>query len=118
MVKKFLNKVKSVCGRFRQAVLAAVNALVITYITAPIPVFATGNTSAGNTSYLAPINKLKTVGLAVVGSIGGVVMVYGIYKFAQSFQKKDQNGEYQAAETIGAGAIMAGGSIVLGILLG
>ena len=44
--------------------------------------------------------------------------MYGIYKFAQSYQKKDQNGEYAAAETIGAGAIMCGGSIVLGILQG
>lgn len=110
MVKKFLNKVKSVCGRFKHAVLAAVYALEIAY---PIPVYA-----AGNTSYLAPINNLKTVGLAVIGSFGGVIIMYGIYKFAQSYQKKDQNGEYNAAETIGAGAIMCGGSIVLGILQG
>ncbi len=110
MVKKFLNKVKSVCGRFKHAVLAAVYALEIAY---PIPVYA-----AGNNSYLAPINNLKTVGLAVIGSFGGVIIMYGIYKFAQSYQKKDQNGEYSAAETIGAGAIMCGGSIIIGILQG
>lgn len=114
MVKKFLNKVKSVCGRFKHAVLAAVYALEIAY---PIPVYAkVGN--AGNNSYLAPINNLKMVGLAFIGSLGGVIMVYGIYKFAQSFQKKDQNGEYSAAETIGAGALMCGGSIILGVLQG
>lgn len=110
MVKKIFNKVKSVCGRFKHAVLAAVYALEIAY---PIPVYA-----AGNTSYLAPINNLKTAGLAVIGAFGGVFMVYGIYKFAQSFQKKDQNGEYSAAETIGAGALMCGGSILIGVLQG
>ena len=110
MVKKIFNKVKSVCGRFKHAVLAAVYALEIAY---PIPVYA-----AGNTSYLAPINNLKTAGLAVIGAFGGVIMVYGIYKFAQSFQKKDQNGEYSAAETIGAGALMCGSSILIGVLQG
>lgn len=110
MVKKIFNKVKSVCGRFKHAVLAAVYALEIAY---PIPVYA-----AGNTSYLAPINNLKTAGLAVIGAFGGVIMVYGIYKFAQSFQKKDQNGEYSAAETIGAGALICGGSILIGVLQG
>ena len=115
MVKNFFNKVKSVCGRFKHAVLAAVYALEIAY---PIPVYAAGNAGAGNTSYLAPINNLKMVGLAFLGAFGGVIFVYGIYKFAQSFQKKDQNGEYAAAETIGAGAIMCGGSIILGILQG
>lgn len=114
MVKKIFNKVKSVCSRFKHAVLAAVYALEIAY---PIPVYAAGN-AAGNTSYLAPINNLKTAGLAVIGAFGGVIMVYGIYKFAQSFQKKDQNGEYSAAETIGAGALMCGGSILIGVLQG
>ena len=110
MVKKIFNKVKSLCGRLKPDVLAAVYALEIAY---PIPVYA-----AGNTSYLAPINNLKTAGLAVIGAFGGVIMVYGIYKFAQSFQKKDQNGEYSAAETIGAGALMCGGSILIGVLQG
>lgn len=65
------------------------------------------------TSYLDPINKLKTVFLATVGAAGIIVLLYGIVKFAESFQKKDQNGEYSAIYTIVAGAILTGASAVL-----
>lgn len=43
---------------------------------------------------------------AVWGQI--CVLVYGGVKFAESFQKKDQNGEYSAIYTIIAGGIMLG----------
>lgn len=106
MVKKFFNKVKIVCGRFRQAVLAAVNALVIAYITAPIPVFA-------KASYTTPLVKLKTVFISIVAAAGVIVLAYGGVKFAESFQKKDQNGEYAAIYTVAAGGIMIGISAVV-----
>lgn len=105
MVKKFLNKVKIVCGRFKQAVLAAVNALVIAYITAPIPVFAS--------SYTSPLIKLKTVFISILGAAGVLVLLYGIVKFAESFQKKDQNGEYSAIYTVVAGGILLGASAII-----
>lgn len=108
MVKKFFNKVKIVCGRFRQAVLAAVNALVIAYITAPIPVFAS--------SYTAPLVKLKTVAISIIAAAGVIVLIYGGTKFAESFQKKDQNGEYAAIYTVAAGGIMIGISAVVAAL--
>lgn len=119
MVKNIFKKVKDGCKKFKQAVsattMAIVNAVVFAYILCPIPVYADPK---GNTSYLNPINNLKTVALALVGAFGGVIFIYGIVKFAESFQKKDQNGEYAALYTIGAGAIMAGGSIIIGILQG
>lgn len=106
MVKRFLNKVKSVCSRFKQAAVAIVNALVIAYITFPVPVFAGGD--EGGTSYLTPLNKAKTVTLSIVAAAGVLVLIYGGVKFAESFQKKDQNGEYAAIYTIAAGGIMVG----------
>lgn len=108
MVKKFFNKVKIVCGRFRQAVLAAVNALVIAYITAPISVFAS--------SYTAPLVKLKTVAISIIAAAGVIVLIYGATKFAESFQKKDQNGEYAAIYTVASGGIMIGISAVVAAL--
>lgn len=60
------------------------------------------------TSYTTSLTKLKTVAIAIVAAAGGVVLIYGGVKFAESFQKKDQNGEYSAIYTIAAGGIMVG----------
>ena len=60
------------------------------------------------TSYTTSLTKLKTVGIAIVAAAGAVVLIYGGVKFAESFQKKDQNGEYSAIYTIAAGGIMVG----------
>lgn len=43
-------------------------------------------------------------------------MIYGGVKFAESFQKKDQNGEYSAIYTIAAGGIMIGISALVAAL--
>jgi len=71
------------------------------------PVFAAGE------SYTGPVEKLKNVGIAVAGAAGVIVVLYGVVKFAESFQKKDQNGEYSAVYTIVAGGILVGASAVL-----
>ena len=67
-------------------------------------------------SYLEPINKLKTVAISIVAAAGVIVLIYGGVKFAESFQKKDQNGEYNAIYTIVAGSIMVGISAIVGAL--
>ena len=68
------------------------------------------------TSYTTSLTKLKTVGIAIVAAAGGVVLIYGGVKFAESFQKKDQNGEYSAIYTIAAGGIMVGISALVAAL--
>lgn len=110
MVKNFVKKVKKILGRFRQAAFATVHALVIAYMLSPIPVYAG--------DYLAPINNFKNVILAVVGAAGGCVFIYGIVKFAESLQKKDQNGEYAAIYTIASGAILVGASLIVAAITG
>ena len=84
------------------------NALVIAYITSPIPVFAA--------SYTAPLVKLKIAFIAIIASAGVIVLLYGVVKFAESFQKKDQNGEYSAIYTIVAGGIMTGISAFIAVI--
>ena len=54
--------------------------------------------------------------IAIVAAAGGVVLIYGGVKFAESFQKKDQNGEYSAIYTIAAGGIMVGISALVAAL--
>lgn len=106
-VKSILKKVKNGCRKFKQTALAMVNALVIAYITSPVPV------SAAATSYTTSLTKLKTVATSIVAAAGAIVLIYGGVKFAESFQKKDQNGEYSAIYTIAAGGIMIGISAVV-----
>ena len=68
------------------------------------------------TSYTTALTKLKTVAIAIVAAAGAVVLIYGGVKFAESFQKKDQNGEYSAIYTIAAGGIMVGISALVAAL--
>lgn len=106
MLKKIIKKASNVVIKFRQTIAAVVFALSFAYMTAPVPVYASD-------SYLAPINKLKTVLISIVSAAGVIVLIYGGVKFAESFQKKDQNGEYMAIYTIIAGGIMIGiGAII------
>lgn len=107
-VKNIFKKVKNDCSKFKQTLIAIVNALVIAYITSPIPVFAA--------SYTAPLVKLKIAFIAIIASAGVIVLLYGVVKFAESFQKKDQNGEYSAIYTIVAGGIMTGISAFIAVI--
>ena len=102
---KIKEKVKIFCKRSKQAVLSSVTALAIAYATAATPVYAS--------SYLDPINKLKTVFISIVAAAGVIVLGFGGLNFAEAFQKKDQNGEYNAIYTIVAGAIMIGISAII-----
>lgn len=106
MLRKIKEKVKIVAKRSRQALVAVISALTFAYMTAPMPVYA-------NDAYLQPINKLKTVAISIVAAAGVIVLIYGGVKFAESFQKKDQNGEYNAIYTIVAGGIMVGISAII-----
>ena len=100
---KIKEKVKTFCKRSKQAVMSSVTALAIAYATAATPVYAS--------SYLDPINKLKTVFISIVAAAGVIVLGFGGLKFAEAFQ--DQNGEYNAIYTIVAGAIMIGISAII-----
>lgn len=106
MLRKIKGKVKEIVKRSRQARVAVISALTFAYMTAPMHVYASD-------TYLQPINKLKTVAISIVAAAGVIVLIYGGVKFAESFQKKDQNGEYSAIYTIVAGGIMVGISAII-----
>lgn len=102
---KIKEKVKTFFKRSKQAIMSSITALTISYMCAATPVYAT--------EYLNPINKLKTVFISIVATAGVIVLGFGGLKFAEAFQKKDQNGEYNAIYTIVAGAIMIGISAII-----
>lgn len=104
MIKNFLVKAK-------ETVKTVAVALTAAYITSPVSVYAT------DTSYLNPLNNLKTVMFSIIAAAGVLVLGYGGVKFAVSFQKMDQNGEHQAIYTIIAGGIMLGISAFVAVLM-
>ena len=67
---KIKEKVKIFCKRSKQAVLSSVTALAIAYATAATPVYAS--------SYLDPINKLKTVFISIVAAAGNCLGIWWI----------------------------------------
>lgn len=109
MLEKIISKSKEVFKKAKQTIIAVPTALVFAYLNMPLTVFA----DDGGASYLNPINKLKTVAISIVAAAGVIVLIYGGVKFAESFQKKDQNGEYAAIYTIVAGGIMIGISAIV-----
>ena len=77
----------------------------------PMNVYAAGDYTKG-------INKLKTIFVTVIGAAGVIVLAYGGLNFAESFKKKDQNGEFNALYTVAAGTIMVGIDAIIAELVG
>lgn len=68
--------------------------------------------AASATEILKPLKNLNTLLQVAVGLIGGFVFIFGITKFADSFKKRDQNGEHEGAYSIAAGAILIAADLV------
>lgn len=109
MMKKVVAKAKEGFKKFKETITVTLVALAYSYMTRPIPVYASG-------SYTAPLDNLKTVLITIAASAGVIILIYGVIRFALAFQKMDQNGEHQAIYTIVAGGLLAGISVVLAVL--
>ena len=107
MFKKIGDKLKNKFNSVREKALNWWTITKIGVMTTICTVSTTMMTYAAN-DYTKGINNLKTIFVTVIGAAGVVVLGYGGLKFAESFQKKDQNGEYSALYTVAAGAIMCG----------
>lgn len=105
-MKKIIDKVKRVL-KTSEAWKAIVAAVCMAAVGTPTPVFAaTGD-------YLSPLKNLKTIMLNILSVAGGIIVIWGIFRFGQAFQKHDQNAEYQGIFTIVAGVIMVGAGVIL-----
>lgn len=111
MFTKVMKKIREVAVNGRETIVATISALLYAYVTRPLAVYA-----APGGSYTAPLDNLKTVLVTIAGSVGVILIVYGVIRFAIAFQKMDQNGEHSAIYTIIAGGILAAISAVLAVL--
>ena len=107
MMKKIVRNVKEKIRKYSETLKVMVFALVFSYITLPLPVYA---------SYTAPLDNLKTVLITIAVSAGFIIIIYGAIRFATAFQKMDQAGEHQAIYTIIAGGILTGISTILAVM--
>lgn len=105
-MKKFFKNIRKMLDKGNETVKAVITALALAAVMEPVNVYANGN-------YLAPINNLKTVFLAIIGAAGVIIILWGVVRFAMAFQKHEQNAEYGGIYTIVAGAVMVGASAVL-----
>lgn len=64
-------------------------------------------------SYTTQIDNMGDILLTIASAIGGVILVYGLIRFAFAFKKMNQNGEHDAILTIVCGAALLGGSAII-----
>ena len=107
MIKNFLTKIDKKLSNSNKTMPMIVAMLIFSYLSRPIPVHAT---------YLAPLTNLKVLLLSILALLGVIVAAFGLYRLADSLQHMDQGGERQGYLGIAAGAIMVGGSVILGVL--
>ena len=67
-------------------------------------------------AYTRAIYNLKNVLIALVTSIGAVMLVYGGIKFAMAFRQMDQQGEHQAVYSVVAGGVLLGLGALVAVL--
>ncbi len=85
------------------SILAFCLALSLSFFT---PVFA------ANQEFLKPLQNSKTLGILILGALGGAFAVYGILKLAFAFNEQDSTGMRTALISIGAAAILIGADLV------
>ncbi len=113
MLKKIFEKVKKFMKENNQMMKAVVAAMIFAYYNLPVTVYA-----SGDAAYLKPLNALKTVLLALVGTAGIIVFIFGIVKLAESIQNTNNGGAFDSWKLIGAGGLMASASVLLALFAG
>ncbi|HEX3075941.1 MAG TPA: hypothetical protein VHQ24_03625 [Lachnospiraceae bacterium] len=67
-------------------------------------------------SVTKPLDNLKLIVVAIIGSIGYIILAKNVMEFAQAYQQQDTSSMHSALKGIAAGGLMAGISTVLTIL--
>ena len=105
-----LEKMKRVVVNAKEKIVRTVGAMIVGCAMIPQPVYAAG--------YAAPLTNVVDIIISLSALAGLAVLAYGIYTFAISFKKRDQNGEFDAINTFIVAGILLGGSVVLNALKG
>lgn len=66
----------------------------------------------------APVNNLKTILLAGLGSVGVIVLIVGIVQFATAWVAHDTSQKISAIMVFMAGALLTSASVIISVLTG
>lgn len=102
MISKIFKKVKKVMFFVCMTMMA-------------MPIRISADTGGGG-SYVTAITNLKGIMTTIIVPLGAVLLVWGGVRFAIAFQKMDQNGEHSAINTIIAGGICIGITVIVSAL--
>jgi hypothetical protein len=76
------------------------------------------NTFASNTSAVTkPLDNLKVLLAAIVASIGGIILVWGIYLLGTGIRASDTSSQHQGWLSIASGGVMASAGTVIAIIM-
>lgn len=117
MFNKIGNKLKNKFNLVREKAVNRWTVIKVGVMTGIYTILPSVNTYAAG-SYTKGLDNTRIVMITLAASIGGLVLLYGIFKFAESFQKKDQNGEYAAIYTIVAGVVLCAADLIYGAITG
>lgn len=93
----------------------SIRAAIITYIVIAINqtcVYANANVN----QITQPLTNLRTLMVAIVAGIGGILVVKAILEIANAYQQQDSSGMSAGLKQLVAGILMASVSVVLIIL--
>lgn len=72
--------------------------------------------SAKSNKVTSGLNNLKTLVLAIIGTVGIIYLAKSVMEFASAYQQSDSSGMNSAAKGIAGGLMMAAISSIIGIL--
>ena len=117
MFNKIGNKLKAKFDLIKKKAINRWTVIKVGVMTTICTLLPSMSAYAAN-DYTKSLVNARTVALTIVAAIGGLVFVYGIVSFAESFDKGEQGGMYSAAKKIAAGAILVSGDMILNVILG
>lgn len=69
------------------------------------------------TGFTGPIDNLVDILTTIASALGGVILMYGVIKFAFAFKNQDNQSEHSAIFTIVAGAVLLAAGVILGLIM-
>ena len=100
----------------RKKILVMIVSLALVLIIFSVPVFA--SESAGNELIRNSFKNLLDIVIAIVSSIGAILILWGIFDFATALQSQDGALQSASFKRIGGGLVAVLGPQLLNVFLG
>ena len=106
-----VSKKEGIFTKAKKRLMPAVSGAIMAFSLMSTQVFA-----ADTSAVTAPLDNLKTLVIAIIGTVGVIILAKNVMEFAQAYQQQDSSTMNSALKGIVAGVMMAAISSVLTIL--